>query len=287
MPKSFAAALELPPRIRNVRVFRCRTCGFYYVRPMPILSEAELGRLYDQSYFPEYTAWWAKRRKRDAQRRLSALQRELKASGEILDIGCGTGIFLSVAATEGYNVRGLEVSRELAALAAEVSGRAVDIGRLEDLMYEDERFAAVYVDSVLEHVTDPKAFIQEVYRILKPGGVAYVVVPNEDSFAAKVLGIYRTLRGRNARLSPFTSPYHVIGFSKCSLARCFEDAGFHVAKISLTSGHEEIFKYADRIRQPKWWVLEIIFSVGEVIGMGCSIEGIFRKPMSRHGTGSH
>ena len=185
---------------------------------------------------------------------------------------------LSIARARGWKCRGLETSQALAKAAERASGAPVDVGDLESIGYEDSRFAAVYLDSVLEHVPTPAEFASEIARILRVGGAAYIVVPNENGLSSRVLGIVQALRGHNRRFTPFSSPYHWIGFCKRSLTDCFRRAHLRPVFVRAMHGRMEIWKHPDRSRSWKWWLLHCLYTTGELIGMGRTLEAMFQKP---------
>jgi len=274
----FRQALGDAVEIPVPKVVRCEACGLYYVQPMPFLTAEQYDTLYDVDYFPQNTPRWEERRQKDAERRLGLIADLVGEDGELLDVGCGEGRMLNIARAHGWKCRGLEVSQPLAEAAEKASGAPVDIGDLESMEYEDCRFTAIYLDSVLEHVPTPAKFASEIARILPSGGVASIVVPNEDGLFPRVRGMLRAFRGHNRRLTPFSSPYHWIGFCKRSLTECFQRAGLRPVFVRAMHGREEIWKHPGRSTSWKWWLLHCVYTTGEFMGMGTTLEALFQKP---------
>jgi len=108
--------------------------------------------------------------------------------GKILDLGSGTGKFLTQIAEVGGDAIGIEpsqrhidASRELArSLNVSVE---VQKGKGESLPFSDETFGFVNMAEIIEHVDNPERVLGEVFRVLKTGGGAYMSVPNR-------LGLY-------------------------------------------------------------------------------------------------
>jgi 2-polyprenyl-3-methyl-5-hydroxy-6-metoxy-1,4-benzoquinol methylase len=101
----------------------------------------------------------------------------------VLDIGCGRGDVVAYLASEGFAAMGIEPSAE-AAEAARARGLTVHTLTLEefvasDLCRQGERFDAVTLLSVLEHVPDPVDTISAAKQLLRPGGILCVLVPND------------------------------------------------------------------------------------------------------------
>lgn len=102
-----------------------------------------------------------------------------KPGNKVLEVGVGAGNIL--AQIQNAELYGIDISEFILGKAAERLGdRAVlQKANAEELPFEDAMFDRVYCSEVLEHVIDPKAVIREMRRVLKPGGVAVVSVPNE------------------------------------------------------------------------------------------------------------
>lgn len=118
----------------------------------------------------------------------------------ILDIGCGSGGLLRDLRGRGYrNLHGLEISGyAIGRLHAE--GFEVHYGRLPSIPLPDAQFDVVIASQVLEHVIRRRRFLAEMARVLKPGGSAFIFVPDDC-------------------LGPISEPEHVIKYDAESLAR--------------------------------------------------------------------
>ena len=105
------------------------------------------------------------------------------AEGTILDLGSGKGGFLVTAAQHGARAVGLELNPayiEETLRRAQEAGVLVSVqqGKAEQLPFADESFDFINISEVIEHIQDPAAMLREVQRVLKPGGCAYMSVPN-------------------------------------------------------------------------------------------------------------
>ncbi|MBN2469880.1 MAG: class I SAM-dependent methyltransferase [Anaerolineae bacterium] len=103
----------------------------------------------------------------------------------ILDCACGRGFYLNmVRYVSGARLVGLELERPIIAKAQRNVGHLPDItltqGNIYRLPFPDEYFDAVILSEILEHVDDDVAGLREVYRVLKPGGVVAITVPNAN-----------------------------------------------------------------------------------------------------------
>ncbi|HEX6115813.1 MAG TPA: class I SAM-dependent methyltransferase [Solirubrobacterales bacterium] len=101
----------------------------------------------------------------------------LAQGDEVLDIGCGTGVFLGLAGDRGARVHGLDASEALAELARErVPGADVRVGDMESLPFEDDRFDVVTGFNSFFFAADMPAALREAGRVAKPGGAVLIQV---------------------------------------------------------------------------------------------------------------
>jgi ubiquinone/menaquinone biosynthesis C-methylase UbiE len=104
----------------------------------------------------------------------------------VLDVGCGDAGALIAFAEKGAQCAGIEcfdTSLERGRLRAADHGVEVDLrkGLAESIPFPDASFDLVMLDNVLEHVTDRPGTLREVRRVLKPGGLLYMVTPKPFS----------------------------------------------------------------------------------------------------------
>lgn len=201
----------------------------------------------------------------------------LRRPGRMLDVGPGTGIFLHLARTEfGWNPNGVDICEESATKAREEFGLELVVGDFATWPWEPASFDAVTMLDVLEHTIDPAAALGRAFDLLKPGGVLYVVVPNQHCLMTQVLD--RWIRAGGPMRSFFlerlyVSP-HVYYFGPRTLRRYLQQAGFDVA--SVRTGNV----YLGRYRLPLWMRLpmEAMLLLGQVMGMGAKLEALAVKP---------
>lgn len=156
----------------EVTMYQCTETGLRFFSPVDIVGSAQLyGSLQQVEGYYREEKWEQE----------YALDR-MSATDKVLEVGCGTGGFIKMAARRGVQVRGIEINRE-----------AVDAARAEGLSVEHEllsEFAAREPESVdflcafqvLEHVPDPLAFLTECLRCVRPGGYLVFAVPNSKGY---------------------------------------------------------------------------------------------------------
>jgi len=160
----------------------------------PVLTQAELERHYAHLWTEEQDPARASDLAIDRalegrrfQRRLHEIQRFVSA-GRLLDVGCKDGSFLTVARQRGWEPQGVELT-PAAAQRAQHQRLPVVIGTLAAARFPAASFDVVTVWHLIEHLTQPVAFLQEIHRILKPTGLLAIETPNIDSRAFRRYGV--------------------------------------------------------------------------------------------------
>nr|WP_317630648.1 class I SAM-dependent methyltransferase [uncultured Flavobacterium sp.] len=142
--------------------------------------------------------------------------------GRVLDIGCGTGDFLSVAKSVGWQTVGFEPNEKARNLALNKNVELIE--NTSDL--PDASFDVITMWHVLEHVPDVQAQIAELKRLVKDDGIIIIAVPNFKSFDAKHYGNY---------WAAFDVPRHLWHFSKTSIKKLVEEKEMKLDKIEPMS----------------------------------------------------
>lgn len=210
------------------RIVRCRRCGLEYVNPR-LRSEAILTGYSEGS--DETFVSQARSRERTFRRSLVFLTRALPAKmrariggpnrPRILDVGTAGGSFLKVARDAGWEVFGVEPNRWLCDWSRQNYGLKIDNGGLFEQRYASDSFDVVTLWDVLEHVPDPRALLDEVHRILRPGGVLLVNYPDKGSLAARAMGSRWV----------FILTVHIYYFTRKTIRRLLDMTGFEVVKF--------------------------------------------------------
>lgn len=227
-------------------IVRCADCGLGRVDPLP--RQADLTAMYDESYLtPGAFAgiahqggiggqlhlydrpggrqaslrWHGQRLARIEQARSS----HGPARGRLLDVGCGAGYFLDAARSAGWQVTGVEVSDAAAAAARSELGLDVYTGVLADAGLPANDFDLVTMFEVLEHMRDPGAALNEAHRLLRPGGLLALEVPND-------MDAYRAGLARADQRWWVIPPVHLYYFNASSLSRWLLMSGFEPVHLS-------------------------------------------------------
>jgi SAM-dependent methyltransferase len=208
-------------------VVACGGCGLRMTAPQP--DAQAIGRYYEsEAYLPMTNAahgvlatTYRAVRRLTVRLRLRLVERHAaRASGRLLDVGCGTGEFLAHARARGWDVVGVEPSPRA---AAQAEAHGIAVRRTTDLAaVADGRFDAVTMWHALEHMHDPGAQLAEVRRLLAPDGCVVVAVPNHASVDAGAYG---------AAWYAWDVPRHLWHFTPATLGSLLTRAGFTVAAV--------------------------------------------------------
>jgi 2-polyprenyl-3-methyl-5-hydroxy-6-metoxy-1,4-benzoquinol methylase len=209
----------------GLRLVKCRSCSMIYANP--IAPELASGSFYDQAGVPFYLSPG----KVESDYSPVRFERELRLfrahcrKGEVLDVGCSTGAFLFQLQARhpgDYSVTGTDVS---GAPLDYAESRGVPVIRGDFLSHDfaGKSFDAVTFWAVMEHLAEPKRFLDKAASLLKPRGLCFFLVPNMESLAVRLLGAkYR-----------YIFPPHVNYFSKTTLTR-FVSGRFEVIDFKST-----------------------------------------------------
>lgn len=178
--------------------------------------------------------------------------------GRVLDVGCGDGSMLVELARRGWEVRGLDFDAEAVAVARG-RGLRVDLGGLRAQGYPAESFEVVTMSHSLEHVPEPQAVLEEVRRVLTPGGKAVVLTPNASSWLHRKVG---------RDWQPLEPPRHLQVFTRQALRDLMERAGFAQVQAETTArGANGVARAAWKFRRAGRWDMNSRPSLAERVVM--------------------
>ena len=146
----------------------------------------------------------------------------------VLEVGCGAGIFLDCATQAGFNAVGIEPYEAMAKRGLK-SGLKVRIGLFPDCLDRNERFDAIVFNDVFEHLPNAKGVLAICHRHLNDKGLVVINIPNSHGLFFRIAALAARVRvttpWERMWQKMFWSP-HLHYFSAKSLELIFRITGF-------------------------------------------------------------
>ena len=204
---------DLKTRLGEVYSLKqCRLCSFVTTSPLP--SAETLSQYYDQDYWQRGNSKTAKLLAYFYSLRLSGITSNLKKivppKARILDWGAGDGAFQRLLERKGFDSYGID------SYSRESDNKKTVRAAIEEAPFPDAFFDAITCFHVLEHIHQPVTSVKKVLRLLKPGGIFIVEVPNIASLGYKIF---------KKRWYPLDIPVHLNHFNPAVMQTLFEKVG--------------------------------------------------------------
>ena len=214
---------------------RCKKCGLVQRNPQPVKEEiisrysAKFGNDYLAYELENESAFLTLQRLALEDAHFFKLEKELFYSREnapsFLDIGCAAGSLLSFLKERKWRVTGVEIS-PCAGYAQKIRNLDVKGIPLEENAFPCEYFDVIHASHLIEHLNDPRSFLNEAHRILKKDGKIFITTPNIDGFQARLF----KSRWRSAIFD------HLYLFSIRTLKEMLKRCGFKTEKTAVWGG---------------------------------------------------
>lgn len=190
------------------RIIKCNICSHHYASPRPIdmWSNYEADSV-DQLYLNN------QRQRIETNKKVIKEIIKYKPNGKLLDVGCATGDFLTIA-KDFFDVEGLELSEWSSKIAKE-QGFIIH-HKLLNQMPEKEEYDVLTLWGVIEHFEYPKTEIDNISKILKKGGLVCLWTGDVNSITAKLLG----------KKWWYYQGQHIQMFTKKSICQLFDSCGY-------------------------------------------------------------
>lgn len=194
---------------------QCDGCGLVFVSPRPTIKEMKA--LYQgQETKVDLSAHLSQRDNKSIQARRSLrFIRQHKSTGRLLEIGSAAGYFLNEARLAGFEVQGLDLTRQFCEFTRNVFGLPVFEGILADAPFQEASFDVIYMRNVLSHLAYPIDEFRHLHRLLKPGGVVVLETGNVAELPPDVAG-------------ELELPDHLYHFSQKTIGQLLHETGFEV-----------------------------------------------------------
>jgi len=208
----------------EAKYYVCDTCGYL----VPVIQDLDSRELNDEIYSESFdqnldvaAVVTSKRRRKYTQ--FLARVEGYRKTNRLLDIGCGGGRLLQVAAEKDWDAYGVDPAMKN--LSQETrEGVTVIPKLLHEAGFEPDFFDVVHANELFEHVDDPLGLVRDILNVLRPGGVLVFRTPNHDSWTKKAVGTHWRELG-------VLRKGHVGFFSPRTARRMLTDMGFDKVKI--------------------------------------------------------
>lgn len=241
-------------------LYICQECHFEFTQDYP--EETEIGKYYksedyishsdtskgfsNKLYLMVRNAMLLK--KRGIIRDITGLKK-----GNLLDIGSGTGYFADTMKKSGWKVKGIEINEKARDFAKSRFG--LEILSPEQISTIDaESFDCITLWHVLEHFHDPFKYASDIFRLLKPGGLCLMALPNCSSYDAKY---YRQF------WAAYDVPRHLWHFNPSTLSLFSQKTGFVIE--NLRNLPLDVFYISQLSEKYKGSVLPFIRGIGKAL----------------------
>jgi SAM-dependent methyltransferase len=219
---------------REFELRQCRACSF--IQPSVLPSHPSyFDTLYDLNWPDTWmeTEFVCGYKDRIFQTVLAHLKSRLGSTmnRRLLDVGTHVGRMLALAQQDGWTAEGIELNPKTAAFAAARTKLPVHRKSAQELAESGERYDAVTLTDVLEHIPQPLPILKSLRPLIRPGGWIAIKVPFGRSQLFK-----QRLRGRFSRThQPEISPclVHVNHFSPQSLTKALKLAGYESIEMDV------------------------------------------------------
>lgn len=228
----------LSPRRKRgigIPIVKCRNCNLVFPNPMPIPKSItqHYGKPAEDYWKPEYFVISENYFKSEIETVKGLL--DLKQGMTALDIGAGIGKGMVSLLKNGWEVYGIEPSKEFYEKA--ISKFEIDKNRffnlpLEKASFEDNMFDFITYGAVFEHLYNPFELLEKSLGWLRKGGGIHIEVPSSDWFIGKIFNFYYKIIGTNfvTNLSPMHTPYHIYEFHLDSFKEISNRLGLSIVK---------------------------------------------------------
>ena len=216
-------------------VFKCASCGHVQIVPLPSAGEDyefyQSGKMYERSFKNpseiNNNDKLANRMRAFVEYQPRKLINYLHADWKILEIGSAFGWLVQNLSERGYDIEGVEISDECRNIYRIRTGKdLLSFNFLTDepgMLAKYEHYDCICAFHTLEHITDPVTFLTRAAKLLKPGGFAYIEVPNHDDYMLQLSGKYA---------EHYYARIHVSYYSPATLSLLLEKSGFE--NVSVT-----------------------------------------------------
>jgi SAM-dependent methyltransferase len=217
----------------SIGFYKCLNCNLIFASPR--FTEESMLKIYENEAFADlsmYDKWsyeeWRQSKSRSyniEQQKILLVKRYLPEKSRLLDVGCGTGLFVLAANQSGFLCEGIEPSVRLSEIGNNVLKVPVSTVQIEDYN-PTYKFNGIVIWDVLEHLYDPVRVVRRCRELLEPDGFLFLQVPNHKGISNSYKTQLYRLGLKKDNFKHFGFPWHVYSFDRKSLSVLNNLAGF-------------------------------------------------------------
>ena len=207
------------PGLLHFRIVRCNQCGLTYSNP--IYTEAKIKELYRKTDFidDDFIKKQYVNVIKDYSWQLEKALVHVKQRGRLLDVGCGNGFFLKAARQFGFEeVCGVEPGQDALSKADPDIRPFIINDSFRAGLLPSASFDVVCSFHVLDHIVHPLEFLRDIRDVLKPSGIALLIMHNVEFILTRLVG----------ERAPMFHIEHIYLWNKGTLRQALERTGFNV-----------------------------------------------------------
>jgi SAM-dependent methyltransferase len=245
----------MPTRLDNVvvhndraAIWRCRRCNSLWRELSRRASAVAEHRFRSARYAPARLELLRRRALADLDREhrhLVALG--IRRGARVLELGCYTGAFLDFARASGCDATGLDINADVIRFSR-ARGLDARLATLPETAFATDEFDAIWIANCFEQLADPMRVLDEVARILRPGGTLTIRTPNADFLGLCCRPATRGLAVWIAAANGLTGVPFARCFAPTALAQVLATTGF---VNPCVVGRE--FSAQRPVGWPRWW----------------------------------
>ena len=219
------------------RIVRCLSCDLVFSNPRD--TRKGLNQKYAELSVEEYLT--AKKSRALTSAKDARLVQKYCQSGNLLDVGCSTGIFLSQL-PKSFKSTGVELSKAACEKAqTNLPDASILNGAIDEIELGNSFFDAITMWDVIEHLPSPTKTLISLQQNLAPGGHIFIVTPNFRGLMSKFM----------QRKWPHLIRGHIYYFDKKTIKKTLEKCGFEIVSISSYSRNFHISYILKRLKLSK------------------------------------
>lgn len=208
-------------------IVSCKNCGFKFTNPRP--DENQIGKYYQSENYISHSNTskgiiskaYHLVRNYTLNRKLKLINNLQPNKGAILDVGCGTGMFLKTCQEGGWEVAGIEVDAGARAMTESQTNQKIENKILGG--YQNKTFEVITLWHVLEHIHSLQETVKWINEKLGKNGHLIIAVPNYESYDAQKY---------KENWAAYDVPRHVYHFSQQTIELLFKQNGFQLIQIN-------------------------------------------------------